>query len=419
MTNAGFKVKVDNVERRYRLGIAYFDAGDFKGACKMKIKWVFFAILSAFSVLAINSSAVAVNTRDIDAVLKKSAINDQDKKIIDDFLAEAVVELVKTRDFTSIAQLRSVILSRKGTESQYTRQFSESAYRHILAGFEQAQTLRPEERKTNVIISLLILIDGLEDLRLADLAMGWLKDNNMVIRYWAVHSLTNPAIVQQLNSGSTSNPQLAQNITERLKEIIQTSKPEITVYIARFAAGINIPLGGELLLQVADDRIKRYADWTVTYEFYDIIILKLLESKIPLSSQGAGAATATASLSVPETARRFAQLYSYVIQRYIKGSNVLNDTQKQQLSSVIIEIEDKCIARLLGLSRTQGALRRAIERDNLTALLEEHNKLLGDETSTGQLPSKLGFDYSTSPGDSKRTAPIPLPDKPQKTEANN
>ena len=419
MTKVGFKVKVDNVERRYSWELSIFNAGDFKGVCKMKIKWAFFTVLTAFFVLAINSNAVAVNTRDIDAVLKKGVIDDQDKKIIDDFLAQAMVELVKTKDFTSIAKLRSVILSRKSAQSQYAQQFSESAYTHIQAGFAQAQTLRPEERKTNVTISLLILIDGLEDLRLADLAMGKLKDENMVIRYWAVHSLTNPAIVQQLNSAATSNPELATNITEQLKEVIETSKPEILVHIARFATNINIPEGEELLLQVADERIKRYADWTVTYEFYDIIILKLLESKIPLSSQSMGAPVPTTSLSKPAIARRFAQLYSYVIQRYIKGNNVLNDTQKQHLTSVIIEIEEKCVTRLLGLSRPQGTIRRTIERINLIALSDEHNKLLGDETSTGQLASKLGFDYSTSPSSPKRTAPIPLPEKPQKPVANN
>jgi hypothetical protein len=385
----------------------------------MMIKWAFFTVLTVFFVLAINSNAVAVNTRDIDAVLKKSVIDDQDKKIIDDFLAEAVQELVKTRDFTSIAMVRSVILSRKSPQSQYAQQFSESAYKYIQAGFEQAQTLRPEERKNNVIISLLILIDGLEDLRLADLAMGMLKNQNMVIRYWAVHSLTNLAIVQQLNSGTSSNPNLAATITEQLKEVIQTSKPEIIVHIARFAANINIPQGEELLLQVADDRIKRYADWTVTNEFYDIILLKLLESKIPLSSQSAGTFVPTTSSGKPAIARRFAQLYSYVIQRYIKGDNILNETQKQYLASVIIEIEEQCITRLLGLSRSQGALRRAIERNNLAALSDEHNKLLGDETSSGQLPLKLEFDYSTTPNSPKRTAPIPLPEKPQKPAVNN
>jgi hypothetical protein len=138
----------------------------------------------------------------------------------------------------------------------------------------------------------------------------------------------------------------------------------------------------------------------------------LLESKIPLSSQITGTPTTTTSLSKAEIARRFAQLYSYVIQRYIKGNNVLNNTQKQQLTSVIIEIEEKCVTRLLGLNRSQGTLRRAIERNNIATLSDEHNKLLGDETSTGQLPSKLGFDYSTTPNGAKRTAPIPLPDKP-------
>jgi len=385
----------------------------------MKIKCAFFTILTTFFVLTINSNTVAVDTRGIDAVLKKSNIDDQDKKIIDDFLAQAVEELVKTKDFTSIAQVRSVILSRKGTQSEYARQFSESAYRHIQAGFELAQTLRPQERINNVIISLMILIDGLEDLRLADLAIGRLQDQNMVIRYWAVHSLTNPAIVQQLKSGTTSNPELARAIIERLKEIVPTSKPEIIVHIARFATNINIPDGEELLLQVADDRIKRYADWTVTIEFYDAIILKLLESKIPLPSQSAGIITQTTTPNKPAVSRCFAQLYSFVIQRYIKGDNVLNETQKNNLASVIIEIEEKCITRLLGLSRSQGTLRRAIERNDLAALSDEHNQLLGGETSTGQLPSKLSFDYSTTTDGPKRSAPIPLPDKPQKIEANN
>ena len=265
----------------------------------MKIKWAFLTILAAFSVLAINSNAVAVNTRDIDNVLKKGVIDDQDKKIIDDFLSQGVQELVKTKDFTSIAKLRTVILSRRSSQSQFAQQFSESAYKHIQAGFEQAQTLKLEERKTNVIISLLILIDGMEDLRLSDLAMAMLKDRNMVIRYWAVHCLTNPAITQQLNSAATSNPQLATTIAEQLKEVVGTSKSEIIVHIARFAANVNIPEGEELLLQVADERIKRYADWTVKHEFYDIIILKLLESKIPLLSQDPAATAPTTSLSKP------------------------------------------------------------------------------------------------------------------------
>jgi len=376
----------------------------------MKIKWVFLTIFAAISVLAINSNAVAVNTKDIDNVLKKSVIDDQDKKIIDDFLSQGVQELVKTKDFTSIAKLRTIILSRRSSQGQYAQQYSESAYKHIQAGFEQVQTLKQEDRKINVIISLLILIDGMENLQLSDLAMPKLKDQNMVIRYWAVHCLTNPVITQQINSAAASNPQLATSIAEQLKEVVGTSKAEIIVHIARFAANVNIPESEELLLQVADERIKRYADWTVKQEFYDNIILKLLESKIPLSSQDPAAPAPTTSLSKTAIARRFAQLYSYVIQRYIKGKDILNESQKQQLASVLIEIEDKCISRLLG--EPQVTIRRAIERNNLAALSDEHNRLLGDETTTGQLPSKFAFDYSTTPNGPKRTAPTPLPEKP-------
>ena len=383
----------------------------------MKIKWAFLTILAAFFVLTINSKAVAVNTRDIDNVLKKGVIDDQDKKIIDDFLSQAVQELVKTRDFTSIAKLRTVILSRRSSQSQYAQQYSESAYKHIKSGFELAQTLRREERTTNVTISLLILIDGMEDLRLSDLAMAMLKDQNMVIRYWAVHCLTNPAIALQLNSPATSNTQLATTIIERLNEVVETSKAEILVHIARFAATVNIPQGEQLLLQVADERIKRYADWTVKHEFYDAVILKFLESKISSSSQAPAAPASTTSISKPAIARRFAQLYSYVIQRYIKANDILNETQKQQLTTVLIETEDKCISRLLG--GPQVTIRRAIERTNLAALSDEHNRLLGDETNPGLLPSKFTFDYNTTPNGTKRTAPIPLPEKPQKTVTNN
>lgn len=375
----------------------------------MKIKGAFFAVLGAFFILAMSSQSLAVDTGPIDAVLKKTVLGDQDFKVIDDFLAQAVQDLVRTRDLTAIAQARTVILSRTSTQGQYAQRFSESAHRHIQAGFEQAQSLRPDERKTTVFINLLILIDGLHDLRLADLAIPWLKDQNMVVRYWAVHALTNTAAVEQLNSGASSNPTLVSTIVARLKEIVDDSSPEILAQIATFAANVKIPQGEELLLQVADVRIKRYAEWTVKHEFYDVGILKLLESKIPLLSAGSSPMTPAASAGRPAVAQRFAQLYSYAIQRYIKGTErgLLNDPQKRHLIAVLVETEEKCIGRLL--NRPQLTIRRAVEKESMTALLDEHNRLLGAETTPGELPSRLGFDYG-----SNRTAPIPLSDPPQK-----
>ena len=383
----------------------------------MNIKQAIFAVLVAFFIFATSSDSVAVNTTDIDNVRDKGVLDDQDFKIIDDFLAQAVQELIRTRDFTSIAKLRTIILSRQSTQGQYAQQFSESAHKHISAGFEQAQTLEPQERKIKVIINLLILIDGMEDLRLADLAIERLKNENAVICYWAVHCLTNPGIIKQLNSETMSNAILAQTIAEQFKELIESSGPEIIALMAKFAANVNIPQAEELLLQIADMRIKRYAEWTVKYELLDIAILKLLNSKISLPSAAPNGLMPTTSTGNPAVAQRFGQLYSYTIQRYVIGNEILSDTQKQHLASVLVEVEDKCISRLFG--RPQTTIRRAIERNDLAALIAEHNNLLGDETTPGQLPSKLGFDYGTTNNGSKRTAPSPLPNPPQKSTVDN
>ncbi|KPK38579.1 MAG: hypothetical protein AMJ65_12680 [Phycisphaerae bacterium SG8_4] len=373
----------------------------------MKVKLAFSAVLVVFLVLVTDSSVMAADTRAIDTVLKKTVLETQDFKVIDDFLAEAVQELVRERDFTTIARNRSVIISRKGEQPQYVQQFLQSALKHIQAGFGRAEQLSPEQRKTNVVVNLLILIDGLEDLALADMALARFKDENAVVRYWAVHCLSSPAIVQQLNAGAASNPGPAASIATQLKDIVDSSSVETLALIAGFGATIDIPQGEELLLQVADARIKRYADWTVKHELSEIALLKLLESKLPLSSQGPGGAV-PAGLGKPAIAQRFAQLYSYAIQRYLKGQGVLNDTQKDHLASVLVEVQEKCVSRLLGTPQT--TFRRAIERANLAAIVDEHNGLLGNGTTAGQLPSKLGFDYGTDSAGAKRMAPIPLSD---------
>jgi len=338
----------------------------------MKIKWLIFAVLVAFFlVLLMNSGSVAVSTREVDNVRKKAVLDNSDLKIIDDFLAQAIQELVQTRDFTTIAKIRTVILSRQSTQGQYAQQFSESARRHIAAGFQQAQELRRPERITAVMINLLILMDGLHDLGLADQAMAKLKNENMVIRYWAVHCLSNTNILTQLNAATNSNQ--ASAIAAQLKDLIENSTPEIVVLIAQFAAGVDIPEAEQLLIQIADLRIKQYADWTVKYELYDSAILKYLSSKIPLLSESPVGLLPTTIDTKPEIARRFAQLYSYAIQRYIKGASILNDTQKSHLSTVLVETEDKCIGRLLG--NPQLTIRRARERQNAQAILDEHDRL--------------------------------------------
>ena len=53
-----------------------------------------------------------INTIEIDKVRNKEVLDDEDFRIIDDFVAAAVQELVQTKDFTSVAKTRMVISGR-------------------------------------------------------------------------------------------------------------------------------------------------------------------------------------------------------------------------------------------------------------------------------------------------------------------
>jgi hypothetical protein len=72
-----------------------------------------------------------------------------------------------------------------------------------------------------------------------------------------------------------------------------------------------------------------------------------------------------------------------------------------------VEIEDKCIGRLLG--RPQSAIKKAVEQADYPAILLEHNKLLGEGANVGELVAKLQFDYGARPDGSKQTIPLTLP----------
>ena len=376
----------------------------------MKGKRSIFAVLAAFLVVVASSASGVVDTSEIDRVRNKGVLDSGDLQIIDKFVAEAVDELVETLDFTSIARARTVILSRKSSETtsaaaQYVEQFSESAHKYISQAFERVKTLRSQDRRLKTKLNLLILIDGLENLRLVDLAVKMLNDDSTVIRYWAVHSLTNPGIIKQLNSPESDDSELASEIAEQLKNAVEGVSAEALVLMAKFGAAVEIRAAEDLLVKIADTRISKYADWTVDYELVDAVILKSLCSK--MSSETVG------NVAI---ARRFGQLYSYAIQRYVKERDFLDAASKQQLASVLVEVEKSCVGELLV---PQSVIKRAVEQDSYTELLQEHSRLLGDETIAGRLGLKLGFDYGQANDGSRRIAPLALPEPPKELIIDN
>jgi hypothetical protein len=368
----------------------------------MKARSTVFAVLVGGLVVSLFSTAGAVvDTQAIDPVLKKSVLTPQDLAVIDAFVLDAVEEIVQIDDFTQSANIRAILLARTGSQTQYVQQFSESALKYISAALQQAQGIADPVKRFNVMANLLILVDSLRDPRLVDVAVRMIGQENDGVRYWAVRAATDQALWTKLNQSPATATPLAERIMAECSRVAETSSPEVINLMVEFAGRYNTAGAEDLLVHAADARIKRYAAWDARYELADAALLKLLGDRLA----GGGAAS-------PEVAKRFAQLYSFVIQRYIKGQqhNVLSDTSRNYLASVILEVEDKCLSKLLGAK--QVALIRAVQGPDLDALQAEHDKLLGGEGETGTLVSKLKVNYGT-PGN----RPLPLPDPPAGTAA--
>jgi hypothetical protein len=361
----------------------------------LKRVW-FFIVILVFIVIASRSSLAIIDTRPIDNIRNKTTINSGDIKIIENFLDDAVKELVRTKDneFASISKTRAVILTRKG-QGQFADQFIKTAYQKIESGLQQARTLS-EDRQFNVVLNLLILMDGLQDSRFVDLAKAYLGDPRPGIRYWATRVLTNETIINIVNQNQGASSELMELTVTALREQIERGSPEVLGLITQFTGKVTAVQTQDLLLDMANQRIRAYADWTVQEELLDNHILKQLARRMKANPADQG-------ICGP----RFGQLYSYVIQRYLKGTGTLDETQKQQLISVIAEVEDQSIATLL--NRPQSSLRRALEQKNNSELLREHDRLLGNQTTAGQLPAKLNFSYTAQGGTSQAPATLSMP----------
>ena len=373
----------------------------------MKVKYCILALFSAFLILSFHSNCEsAIDTSGIDKVLEKGVLDGDDLAVIDKFVAESVIELIKSKDFTEVSLIRDVILSRRSEQGQFAQQFSESALKHISSGLEQVDGFTDEDRRFRITVNLFILIDHLESPKLAGLALGRVNDNNKVIQYWAIHSVTNPGLAEKLKSRS-ENLKLVRDITVKLTELAESVGPENLALMSEFAGLLDLQQGEQLLLKIADVRIKGYAQWQVEDELLDAKILQLLYNKI--ASPGGDKA---------KLGRRFAQLYSYVMQKYIKdinGGNFLSTEEKNRLASVLIETEKSCISALFV---PQATIRNGVIYGDVTSLLLEHSRLLGDETGPGLLGRKLKFDYGKDETGRIRTGPIVLAEKPAEKAVN-
>jgi hypothetical protein len=361
-----------------------------------------FSLLLIFSVPAFS----VLDTGAIDSVRNKEVLSEADFAVIEAFVSEAVDGLVKVRDLPEIAVIRLEIEERKSSlkqssSKQYERHFYNSAYKHIEVAFDRVMKLSEGNRRFIVMTNLLVLIDQLDNLRLTDLVLRTLKSRNAVIQYLSVCCFADSRIIEELNK--PENEKLAALITDKLKEIADSNEYEIVDLIANFSAGVKIPEAKALLVRVADARIVSYSNWSVKNEISNCGLLESLCRKMMSERSGSD-----------EVGRRFCQLYSYVIQRYIldlEEKEPLSKSSRPEIRSVLVEVEINCISKLLGSN--QSMIKKALERDDARMLTEEHNRLFGDGTRTGLIPQKYNFDYGQDSSGKRLLGPVSLNRRPK------
>lgn len=351
----------------------------------------------------------AVDVSRIDEVRKKEVLSDSDLAVIADFVTDGIDEMLNSIRLSDIAAARTAVTTRKtsskeSAQIQYGPEFLDAVHQNIGLALEQAADITDPQRKAMVEMNLMILIDSLEDPELARAALEKVGDDNVMIRYWAIHSVTNFNFIEKLNSTNEGETELAKEITNKLTQVTDNEQCASTLsLIARFVGHCNNSNCRSLLVQLADIRIAKYASWKVDNEQLDGQILKMLSEKI--------ASKKSLSADKAILGQKFGQLYSYVIQRYILGENILTTSQKRALISVIVDGE--LYAEKMS-SGTLGSIKRAIEKNDFDRLFMEHDSLLGLEAQAGELAATVGFNYGTNADGLALTAPAALP-RPGKT----
>jgi len=346
-------------------------------------------------ILGVSPAGLALYSDAIEEVRNKTVLEAGYDGVIDDFLEEAVGELFTTEDFTVASKIRAVVAAKSvSNNDDYVKGFLDSAQKHLKKTLQSSEDITDAAVRMKVQVNLLILTDRLGAIKLMDLAAGYLESNNTAVRYWATHSITNERIAKQLNAFDNKSSVLVKKAYDLLSQRIEAeNSAEILSLVVKFADNLRGETGEKLLVEAADRRTKEYAAWDVDYELLDSVLLKSLGQRIVKATKKA------------EMGKSFSQLYSYAMQRYIKGAYVLGEKQKVELKTVLVETERTCIGKILGIP--QQRIRKLIERDELDELKVEHDRLLGNPDESGELVKMLGFSYGEQ-GGQKRGWPLEL-----------
>ena len=345
------------------------------------------------------SPAFSADSSAIDKVLDSAgsnggSISPSDAGVIENYVSESLSEMLAVEDFGTIVEIREELSSRSINRkpSKYSLAYASAMKKHLPSVFD-AVNYMAADRQMQMTVNLMILLGRVDSMELAEFGISMLDHHNPAVRYWAVKSIASPSIAEQLKSDPTGDAGLAAKIVSSLDGILNEDTPaEIMNIMVAFADKLDSEQGDALLLKIADIRMESYRDWSVKYELMDAGLLNAIARSIDTGDVENNANS--------KKMQRYAQLYSYVIQRYILGFETLGDIQLQHLGSVLISVEQNSLGKLLARSQTE--IKRLVSssrnRHSLNALSKEHDSLLGSPKRQGRLSYEVRYDYGKEGG---------------------
>ena len=362
--------------------------------------------LSCFLGLICIATTSLATTAEIESLRSKVQnsnveLTASDKAVISSFWSDSLDQMLFTESSQEHVQIRKELARQKGTEhlSYYAVAYVDEAAGAIEIAFKDAQRMEDIQRRKTTERNLMILVAELESPALSSLALQHFGSEDDVIRYWAFKAVTSSAVIQQLTSDVTADEKTAQAVLAAIKQQLpREMQAEILKTAIRFCMVLDEPMAREVLVMVADRRVKAYQDWTVQDEALDATLLTALGNIAMLESNG------------KVFGQKFAELYAAVIQRYLKGGNALNKDQIEQLLTVIAETDQNVLSKTMGL---KTGIFQALKRKS--GLEREYETLFGDRLRPGLLAEKFKFDYGKDASGKSITAPPELGPMPEKS----
>jgi hypothetical protein len=366
-----------------------------------------YPLIALAAIFVFAGVAFAVDTTAIDAVRAKTTFTDADGAVIDQFVGAAVREMLDRSEFANVGAATEAFareVNPAAPSPKYSDYFGAAVLKHFRSGLAEADKIADAERRKDIKLNLMIMLERVGQLRTSMLATDSFADPGAGVRYWAVKCVANPAVLAQLNSGSPEATRSAGEIAARLKAALPTeTNPATLALVADFGGAANAPEAADMLAAVAARRIKQYEDWTVTDTIIDGRVLEALGKKAKTSKVAAAA---------------YGQLLADCMQRYAKymtTSSLMSEQEAIYLGTTLSVVEKGSLSSLLGPGRQNIQSAVAKGAQGLAAMNGEYTLLFGTAAAPGELTKATGARYPDAQGKEQAT-PRPLPDKPGTTK---